>query len=154
MPTLRSQIALLLLIGLPFNATAEKAALINQLKFTITEYLIYTDQLQKLEQSACGHSTASSSRVETTQEALLAPLTPADRQEVKAMIDSPMLAALLKENTQGITSLLGVQDITQPPGSQSEQQRKTCTEYRLIFQQNLDATRADLNQLWQAYGNR
>ncbi len=137
-----------LLLGACTGAVAGNL-LLKQLQFTATEYLIYTDQLAKLEGSACRTLPLASHDVSQAQKRVLAELQPEDRESFRQLFQSEMLKQLLDENTRGLAALLdgapAMRDQLDP------KLRQTCAEFALIFQQNLAEAEQDLNALLEQY---
>lgn len=128
-------------------AHAENDELLAQLEFTAVEYLIYTDQLQKLEATPCGGSTTSRHNVTLARKELLQAIPAELRPRLEQRLDSPLMQKLLEENSQGIASVLGAPGLAGIADQLSAEQRQACLEYTLVFEQNLEATRQDLDAL-------
>ncbi|WP_207063095.1 hypothetical protein [Motiliproteus sp. SC1-56] len=133
------------------NAQAQPSVL-EQLRFLSVEYLIYTDQLQKLDATPCGASAASPHNLEAARRWLLDRLREEHRAGFEALFQSPQVQQLLEENSRGIASLLGAPGLVGLNQSLNERQRQACQEFSLVFQDNLAATREELDTLLKAYG--
>ncbi|HEY5717011.1 MAG TPA: hypothetical protein VIS52_00860 [Motiliproteus sp.] len=131
---------------------ASPAQLWQQIEFTATEVLIYTDQLQKLDATACSASPVSQHSTAATRAELLQLLPEADRQRLDALFASPMVQTLLQENSDGIRSMLGHEQVA--GGAPSEKLRNACLELSLSFSENQRQAREELEQLIGAYRER
>ncbi|WP_210394551.1 hypothetical protein [Motiliproteus sediminis] len=139
-----------LLLWLPAMAGAqERADLWQQIGFTATEVLIYTDQLQKLDATECNQGPVSPYSVEATRDKWLQRLDADARERLATLFDSPMVRGLLEENSKGIESLLAQQQLT---GSGPDTAKRTlCLELSLGFAENLRQAEEELGELIERY---
>jgi hypothetical protein len=125
--------------------------LLEQLKFTAVELLIYTDQLQRFEGTHCRVSVSSNYNLTIARRQLLAQLKSEHRTEFEQLFNSAQVARLLTENRVGIEATLGPKRPMAGPSSLNPQQRAACQELAAVFQNNYLQTRADLQQLLDRY---
>ncbi|MEH6824664.1 MAG: hypothetical protein V7629_12215 [Motiliproteus sp.] len=129
------------------------AALLERLKFTSVELLIYTDQLQRFERTACSDTVVSNYTLGSAKQKLLSQLNPEHRAEFEQLFGSEQIAQLLRENKAGVESMLGPQRLLGGDKNLDEQQRAACRELGEVFQNNYLQTRQDLQQLFDQYRN-
>lgn len=149
LPLLSCGLAALLSAG---NSWAQSPSpLIEQLKFTAVELLIYTDQLQRFEGTRCRTGVISHYNRVATQEQLLEQLKPEHREPFKQLFSSALINQLLVENGRGIEAMLGPQQVLTGPASLNPKQRAECRQMAAVFQDNYLQTEADLQQLFERY---
>lgn len=142
---------LLLALGPSQPSWALSAPLLEQLKLTAVELLIYTDQLQRFERTACSASVVSNYGVAEAQQQLLSQLKPEHRAEFEQLFGSEQLALLLQENKVGVDALLGPERLLGGGNNHNPQQDATCRELGERFQENYLQTRQELQQLLDQY---
>lgn len=125
-------------------------ALLEQLKFTAVELLIYTDQLSKFDGTRCSKQAVSSYSLVATQQRLLSEIDETDRPTFQALFDSAQVSQLLAENSAGIEAMLGPQQLLSS-GSMTEQQQQACRELAAVFQDNYLQTEQDWRRLLKRY---
>jgi hypothetical protein len=142
-----------MLLGLFVTAQSQaqdNPMLLEQLKFTAVELLIYTDQLRKFDGTRCSNQAVSSYSLAETQQRLLQRLKPADRSAFSELFESDKVSSLLAENSAGIEAMLGPQLLLKGDALSAEQLR-SCQELGAIFQSNYLQTEQDLERLLQQY---
>jgi hypothetical protein len=142
---------LLIALQSPLGWGQDIAALLQQMKFTSMELLIYTDQLQRFEKTACSSSVVSNYTVASAQQQLLAQLRPEHRPEFQQWFESEQLIRLLHENQAGVEALLGPQRLLGGDRNLDPQQRAACHELGAVFQNNYLQTQQDMQLLLERY---
>tara|TARA_R110002167_G_scaffold52042_6_gene150574 strand:- start:3194 stop:3655 length:462 start_codon:yes stop_codon:yes gene_type:complete len=125
--------------------------LLEQLKFAAVELLIYTDQLQRFERTACNSSVVSNYASEVARQQLLRQLRSEHRAEFQQLFESAQVAQLLQENKAGIEALLGPQRLLGGDRNLDPKQRAACQELGEVFQDNYLQTQQDLQLLFDQY---
>lgn len=146
-----SALSVLLLSQLSWGQAS--AALIERLKFTSVELLIYTDQLQRFERTACSANVVSNYAQDSARQQLLSQLNPEHRAEFEQLFGSQQIALLLRENKAGVETMLGPQRLLGGDKNLNEQQRTACRELGAVFQDNYLQTQQDLQLLFDQYRN-
>ncbi len=145
---------ILSLLVISLSATPALSAsqdLLSDLKFTAAELLIYTDQLQKLDNTVCNRSASTPYNRQQTQAKLLSDLTPADREQLSVFLVSETFQAMLAENSQGIARMIPVPSDLLSGAKLNAAVRASCIELGLIFQENLRDTQTDYQRLISEY---
>ncbi|MEH6472615.1 MAG: hypothetical protein V7752_15330 [Halopseudomonas sp.] len=126
-------------------------SLLERLKFTSVELLIYTDQLQLFEGTRCTANVVSHYDVGATRQQLLARLDVNHRAEFEQLLESEQVSLLLSENKSGVEAMLGPQQLLGGDGQLDQQQRAACLELGGVFQANYLQTQQDLEMLFKQY---
>ncbi len=144
-------VTLLAITFSPAPALCAGQDLLSELKFTAAEILIYTDQLQKLDNTVCNSAADNRYNRQLTQKQLLADLTATDREQLAEFLASEQFQAMLAENSNGINSMIPVRSDLLSGAKLDDAVRASCIEFGLIFQDNLRDTQTDYQRLLGEY---